>query len=205
MGTEICERLNLYKEHTKRVYVHSWWYQLFLPFYCCFFGFFNRKTWAHVRARNMVGFGTCWDSWFAWRLVFLGDKKLFYLLGFLKSYFGHRWGFKDSQVLFPIQGIWMQRPKDKDQSIFELSTGLILDNLLRFLWFQTFQFLIANRCTSLSFCIPSTMLWDFNFIHGTKFWLFVMTIKWTNLEFFREKFCCIQEYEIVKEKKDIYV
>ena len=78
----------------------------------------------------MVGFGTCWDSW---RLVLLGDENLFYLLGFLKSYFGHRGGFKDSLVLFPNQGVRMQRPKDKDQSIFELNTGLILDNLLRFL------------------------------------------------------------------------
>lgn len=176
MGTEICERLNLYKEHRKRAYVHSWWYQLFNLFIIVFFVFFHRKTWAHVRARIVVGFGTCllscWDSWFGWRPVFLGDEKLFYLLSFLKSYFGHRWGFKDSQVLFPNQRIRMQKPKDKDQSIFELNTGLILDNLLRFLWFQTFLFLIANRCTRLSFGMPSTLLWDFNFIHGTTFWLF---------------------------------
>ena len=75
----------------------------------------------------------CWDSWFGWRPVFLGDEKLFYLLSFLKSYFGHRWGFKDSQVLFPNQRIRMQKPKDKDQSIFELNTGLILDNLKIFM------------------------------------------------------------------------
>lgn len=57
-----------------------------------------------TRARIVVGFGTCWDGWFGWRLVILGDEKLFYLLGSPMLYFGHTWGFGFTLVWFPNQG-----------------------------------------------------------------------------------------------------
>jgi hypothetical protein len=34
----------------------------------------------------VAGFGTCWDGWFGWRLVILGDEKLFLSSWFSQTY-----------------------------------------------------------------------------------------------------------------------